>query len=408
MKKSDYVILVLVGIYIFMLPFTSASRLEWLLSLIFCVIGMIYLFEIIFKDGERERFLKKSKVIFTDTFTIMFLLFIIVMFITTLNSKAIQISIKEFIRYVYYIGMYFVIRFRFDKEKIYMAAVDVYLFSTLVVGLIGILEFIKYEKMGLTIEQMILFSRVKSTFEHHNTYAAYLILAIFPAILIALNSKGLKRIYYYSISVILSFNLAVTFSKNGWIAFAVGILTLSILYSWKFISLYIIPAVYLFFSKDIYMRLIQILDSAYSSGRIKLWKIAESMIKENVFWGVGSGNFMTMYNQYVRRFPELELNENLALPPHNSYIRVFAEIGVFGAVIFLIMCFEMLKSVFYVRSKCSGHLKYFYSGYLISVMCFLMMNCFDDLFYTPKVTINFLIFVFISFNIAADYRLSKV
>ncbi len=399
MKIRDYVITSLVGIYIFCLPLATASRLEWILSLIFVLIGIIYLVELILLKDYRVQFIITFKQVFSDTFTIIFILFVIIMFISTLYSKEFIISVKELARYIYYIGIYFVIRFRINKEDMYEGIIKIYMLGAFIVAIFGIYEVIGYFKNGLNIDQIILNSRVKSTFEHHNTYAAYLILAIFPSVLSALGSKGTKKIYYSLLSILLSFNLAFTFSKNGWIAFAVGILILSILYSWKFISLYPISALLLLTNGEIRHRTMSILNSAYSDSRIKIWKIAESMIKENMFLGVGSGNFRTMYAGYVKKFPELELNETLSLPPHNSYIRVFAEIGVFGSIVFLIMCFEMLKTIYYAREKCHGFIKYFYSGFLISTTCFLMMNCFDDLFYTPKVTAVYFIFVFIGHNI---------
>lgn len=405
MKKVDFLILTLVGAYIFLLPFVPSAKYEWLLSSIFVIIGFIYLIELVFVKEKRIEFKENYKKIFSNFFTITFMLFIFIMILTTWKSVDKMVSLKESMRYVYYLGIYFVIRFRITDEKMYEIFIKVYLSSTLPVCLIGIMDFLKHYKKGQTIEVILNTARAESTIGHPNSYAAYLILAIFPAILIALKSNGFKKVYYVILAVLMCTNLAITFSRNGWIALVLGILALSVAYNWKFIFLYIIPGIYLLLSNNVALRLKQVMNSAYNEGRFKLWRIAEKMIKENMFLGVGSGNFRSRYASYIARFPELKVNEAEILPPHNSYIRAFAELGVFGAVTFLVMCFDMLRTLYYVRLKVSGIIEQFYSGFLISAMCFLMMNCFDDLFYAPKVTINFFIFVFISYNL--NYMVKK-
>jgi O-antigen ligase len=282
----------------------------------------------------------------------------------------------------------------------------VYLLSTLIVGIFGIYDFFTNYNKG-DIMYILNNARVKSTLPHPNAYGAYLILAIFPTLTIALQSKGKERWAYLSLSILLSINLALTFSRNGWLALAIGILLLTVVYNWKFIFLCIIPAAYVAISPAILTRIRQLSDSGLNEGRLRLWKMSEKMISENLFFGVGSGNFPAAYKDYVKRFPELKIVEAETLPPHNSYIRAFSELGIFGAMIFLLLCLEMLKTVYSIKDKFSGIIQKFYSGYLISVVCFFIMNCFDDLFFSPKVTFNFMFFVSMAYSIRSTKEINE-
>lgn len=401
MKKTDYVVLTLFCTYIIFLPLVPSFKSEWILTGTILLIGLIYIFELIFDRSQLYKFISKVKVMVKEPFTYIFLGFLVFMIISVAFSDNKMSSGKETLRFVYYFALYMLIRFRLDSQKYFIIIMKAFLLGSFLVSFIGLTQFLMSYKPGSSLDDILFLYRGKSTLGHPNTLGAYVILAIFPAILIALKTKGIKKIWYILLSIILSINLAISFSRNAWLAFAIGILLLIIIYNWKFVLLSVIPFLYVLFSPKIFSRAKQILDEASNEGRFKLWKLAEKMINDHLFTGVGSGNFTNAYNEYVDKYPQLKVSEGHALPPHNSYIRVFAENGVFGALIFMVFCFDILKKLYAIKDKCKGFVNYFLSGYLVSLMCFYIMNCFDDLFYVPKVATNFFVFMSLIYAIHA-------
>ncbi|MDT8716165.1 O-antigen ligase family protein [Clostridium sp. 19966] len=414
MKKNDFIMTTLISIYVLFLAIVPNGKIEWILNLVLLLMGMIYLLELVIDKEIRKNFLDNYKSIMCEFFTILFTIFIILMILTSFLSTDRIVSFKETSRYIIYYFTYFIIRFRINKSYMHETIIKVYYISVTLVCLIGMYKFFDQSnllqsiKYALSNSNSLNTSRVSSTLQYPNTFAAYLILAIFPVILEAAYSKGKYKIIFMLLTLLITVNLALTFSRNGLLAFAIGILIISMVYNWKFVFLYTIPIVYISISPTLMSRIKQIINIGYNQGRMNLWRLAEKMINEHFFWGVGSGNFIKMYSQYIKKYPQFKWYDTQPLPPHNSYIRAFVEMGIFTAVVFLIMCFDMLKAVYYAKDKATGITKNFFNGFLISTTCFLMMNCFDDLFYVPKVTMTFFIFVFVAYSMGVGKSKNKI
>lgn len=402
MKKYDNLITILISIYVLFLAIVPNNKMEWVLNILILLIAILYIFEIITQADVKKDFFINFKRVFTEFFTIAFTLFMVLMIVTSLLSSNKIGSLKETSRFFVYYLMYFLIRFRINNKNTHEIMIKFYYASVAIVCVIGIVKFcwngnlLQTLQYALNNSNALNTSRVSSTLQFPNTFATYLILAVFPTIIQASNCRGKKRIVFVGLILLIVVNLALTFSRNGILAFAIGVLIISMIYNWKFVFLYAVPLIYISVSPLLLFRVKQIINVGSNVGRLNLWKVSEKMINEHFFWGVGSGNFIKLYPAYIKRYPQLSWDLQ-PLPPHNSYIRAFVEMGVFTAVIFLAMCFDMLKAVYYMKDKNEGIIKNFYNGFLISATCFLMMNCFDDLFYVPKVTMTFLIFVFIAY-----------
>jgi O-antigen ligase len=399
MKKIDWIIVVLASIYILFLPLAPNSKVEYLLVGIFLCIGLIYLGELIYSKEKRKDFCGRFKSIFFDGFTIIFILLIVVMLGSTMYSEDKIMSLKESFRFIFYLAIYIIIRFRFTNEKFFEILIKVYMVGTAFVSVLGVVQFFKKFRIGETLDVILVQSRVQSTLDHPNAYGVYLILAIFPVITMLIKAKGKAKIKYVLFVILLTLNIAATFSRNAWLALAIGILLLMVLYSWKYIFLYIIPAVFVLSTPSILGRIQQLLDSDINDGRVKLWKMSEKIISDHVLFGVGSGSFMKVYKDYAVNFPEFQIIEAEVLPPHNTYIKMFVELGIVGAMVFMLFCLSIVRQVYTVKDKCTGIIKDFYDGYIISVICFFIMNCFDDMFFAPKVTGGFIIFISIAYSV---------
>ena len=188
-------------------------------------------------------------------------------------------------------------------------------------------------------------------------------------------------------------NIGLSFSRSAWLALALGAFLLIVLYNWKAILLPILGVVLALIVPAIRNRLGDF-SIIFQDPRISTWKIAIKMIKDHPILGVGNGNYVSLYGEYVSRFPELMYNHNTRFPSHNSYLKVQSELGILGTMLFIIILiaiFIKLKKFLYIEKELQH--KIFFKGFFISAIVFLFMNIFDNLFFVPKVSMYFWILV---------------
>lgn len=98
--------------------------------------------------------------------------------------------------------------------------------------------------------------------------------------------------------------------------------------------------------------------------RIIFWKTTINMIPKNFFWGVGTGGFESAYKQEIIHKSGAEAT--ITGDPHNQYMKIIAEQGVFGVLIFISLLFFLAKQ----KSE--------YTGWLIG-FCTLIAWCITSL-----------------------------
>ncbi len=182
--------------------------------------------------------------------------------------------------------------------------------------------------------------RLKSFFNSPNYLAMYLS----PAIVIGAVLFEKKKVFYFvSLSFILAvFFLTYSFAAWGAVFFSVGaIFLLRGKISKKNILaigavLVILASFFVLELKAKKMEDFISLDSRSSfSSRVMIWKTAERLIKENIFWGIGPGNFQNKYLEYQKYYPAyLEW----AVPhPHNIFLTFWLYSGLLGLIGFLFL-----------------------------------------------------------------------
>lgn len=139
--------------------------------------------------------------------------------------------------------------------------------------------------------------------------------------------------------------LLLSFSRAAWLAFAISFFILLIIYliqknylKIKILSKYIFISILItlvFYS--IYPNLFKTriyggtrLENKSSQERIASIKESKEIIKDNIFFGTGIGNYtLALENKY----PEKEIW--YYQPVHNTYLLILSEIGIFGFLFFL-------------------------------------------------------------------------
>ena len=193
--------------------------------------------------------------------------------------------------------------------------------------------------------------RIGGTLGHANTAGGYLSLLLVPALSIILADK--KKFYKWlgifafclgTVAIIL------TFSRGGWLAFAVSS-TIFIFISWSrgwlplWIPIMIVIVVMfsaIFFHEaptDMILPIDRISptdrifgdDNGAAWSRIPLMKLAFHIIVANPLLGVGANNFTVIMKDYVTS----DLRGMWLYAVHNKYLLVWAETGTGGLLAFL-------------------------------------------------------------------------
>jgi O-antigen ligase len=183
------------------------------------------------------------------------------------------------------------------------------------------------------------YARVGGTVGDPNTAGAYFALLLVPALAVVLApvGRGLRRLAAVGLGVGV-FGLVVTFSRGGWLGFAVA-LTLFCAVGWhrRWFSLraplvvgLALLAVLLPLGGSVVDRLTES-DEGSAASRAPLAVTALRMSEDHPLLGVGSNNYTVAMPAYETR----DRAREWAYTVHNKYLLVLAETGVAGLVAFL-------------------------------------------------------------------------
>ena len=182
----------------------------------------------------------------------------------------------------------------------------------------------------------------------------------------------------------------MTYSRNAQLGVCLGALVLCVIYSYKLIIAFGGIGILTLFMPAVLNTVRDLPNAARNASRIKLWKTAIMMIKEHPILGVGNGNFISRYNEYVSKYKGLSYNAYKRYPAHNSYLKVESELGIVGIVSFLAVLITSLirvKKLFTTTND--NFIKAFYMGAFASMIAFYFMNISDNLFFVPMATTYF-------------------
>lgn len=400
MVKS--VMIYLIYLFVFILPFLSEGFLSGRAGdLILFSVFLLYSAGILLESGMRKRFINGIKNFYKDKLDLFMGLLLVIMGLSFFYSYDKSIAVSETIRYITYIVLYFIIKYEIVDEKIKENILKIYIFINFVLSVMGIIQY--FTKIGLSKEFIYLNksgfdNRITVTLSNPNTYGAYLILAVFPVLLLALKEKKLKnKIFYSSVFLLILVNIFFTYSRNAWLGFALGCFLLIIIFSWKLVVIFGGVGIAGLFVPRLFNRLRQIFDASQNQSRINLWKIAGYMIKDHPILGVGNGNYASLYNTYASRYPKLRFHDYKSYPCHNSYIKIQTELGIMGTLCFAGILASAWIHVKIMIGKCrNSFIKTFYIGFSASMAAFYFMNIFDNLFFVPKATTYFWVLLAVS------------
>ncbi|NMM61134.1 O-antigen ligase family protein [Clostridium sp. P21] len=397
MKILENVLYAFICIYIFILPWKQGKTTygDGILALIM----FLYIIRLVLSSQSRRKMISDIKSFFHDYLSISMSILFLVMIISVSYSFDKKIAVSESARFLSYIILFFIIKYECNYKRYIHGIINSYVFSVCFICIFGIYQY--FTGFGLSPEFMkydYTDKKIAATLDNPTNLAAFLVLALFPIIMVSIYEKNkVKKSVYLLILVLVIINIVLTDSRNALIGVAIGAIILAIVFSWKLIFIIGPAAVISLFIPRISHRILDIANSSQNVSRIYLWKTALKMIKEHPILGVGNGNYVSLYDTYVKKYPELKYPWFTQRPTHNSYLKVTSELGILGIISFVCMLiFSLLKVKQVASSAKDKFYRYFCTGVFASMVGFYFMNISDNLFFVPKTTAYFWILLAIS------------
>ncbi|MBU3158686.1 O-antigen ligase family protein [Clostridium frigoris] len=398
MKTKYSILYCLMCVYIVIMPliqegtnFKGISARDILLG----IVVFAYFVKLIIEKATRERFIYGIRDIFSSTLSICILILLGIMLLSTSYALEKTLALTESARFLTYVFIFFVIKYEFNTKKLVKNLLKCYIFTASILSIFGIIQ--HFTRIGLDKKFVEHYSsgysvvRIAATMFNPNAYSAFLILIIFPVVMLTIYEKNKKiKSIYGIISVLLFVNIIMTYSRNAQLGVCIGAVVLCVIYSYKLIIAFGVIGVLTLFMPSVLDTVQALTNASRNASRIKLWKTAIMMIKEHPILGVGNGNFISRYNEYVSKYKGLSYNAYKRYPAHNSYLKVESELGIVGIVSFLAI---LVTSLFRVKKLFTltddKFIKAFYMGAFASMIAFFFMNISDNLFFVPMATTYF-------------------
>lgn len=184
--------------------------------------------------------------------------------------------------------------------------------------------------------------RLVGTFTHPNMLAIYLVLIICLTLFVALNLRkgSVVKVPYILLAIFFIIPLAFTYTRIAWITLAFIFFAVGVYRFRKLLILGVISVVLVyFFVPVIQERLVTLFGTGVtdsSSWRLSLWRDLINYIMIKPWFGYGPGTAAIFVEKNIPRFlAETE--------PHNDYLRVLLESGIFALISYLWIFVDYLK-----------------------------------------------------------------
>ncbi|MBU3154809.1 O-antigen ligase family protein [Clostridium estertheticum] len=397
MKNKYSILYCLMCVYIVIMPLiqegTNFKGIP-VSDILLGIVAFVYFIKLICEKTTRERFIYGIRDLFSSTLSIFILILLGIMLLSTSYALEKSLALKESARFLTYVFIFFVIKYEFNTKKLVKNLLKCYIFTAGLLSIFGIIQ--HFTRIGLDKKFVVHYSgysvvKIAATMFNPNAYAAFLILIIFPVVMLTIYEKNKKNKGMYGIiSILLFVNIIMTYSRNAQVGVCIGAVVLCVIYSYKLIIAFGGIGISTLFMPSVLDRVRDLPNTAENESRIKLWKTAIMMIKDHPILGVGNGNFISRYDEYVSKYKGLSYNAYKRYPAHNSYLKVESELGIVGIASFLAVLVTSLirvKKLFTITND--KFIKAFYMGAFASMIAFFFMNISDNLFFVPMATTYF-------------------
>ncbi|MFH1661973.1 MAG: O-antigen ligase family protein [Candidatus Falkowbacteria bacterium] len=188
--------------------------------------------------------------------------------------------------------------------------------------------------------------------DHPNVFGGVLVIGILLLVVkLFCYSKNKLLITHYSLLITFLSALFFTFSRSSWLALIAGIITMLVIAiikkdlfaQKKILQIILISGILFFILFNLFSDLVLTrisnntrLENKSNIERLSSYSESLDVIKDNWIFGVGAGNYVSGIMNNELRIKDGRLN-NYKQPVHNVFLLIFAEIGVFGLLFFILI-----------------------------------------------------------------------
>jgi O-antigen ligase len=235
-----------------------------------------------------------------------------------------------------------------EKNKDLSTLIKIIIASALIPSLVAVYQY--FTQTGLTVPFEGVYNRVFGTFAHPNLLAFYLILALalcFVVYLVSDKNKVTVTLYGLAAALYL-ITLVFTYTRSAWLGLLLVIILLGITRYRKFLIITLLVLLISYFSiSQINSRVQSFTSNDPSSSiawRIQLWQDSFGYVMNRPFlgYGIGTSNEVVLNNRGDLAGSSDE---------HDDYLRMAIDTGILGLSAFLILIFNLLKSLFNIYRR---------------------------------------------------------
>lgn len=287
---------------------------------------------------------------------------------------------------LYFFVMYHVVE-RKDQLK---TLLHVFVFSGVVVSLIGLLQWKFGDSMAASWIDKEMFedvsTRIYSTLGNPNTLGQFLVLVLPVSVAMLFTQKDwLSKFYYLCATGVMVLALALTYSRGCYLAAMLSIFVMIVILKPKCIWLFFLGAILAMFvlPDSIINRFASIgnLNDSSTSFRVYVWIGTIELLK--VFWpcGIGLG-----IDSYSKIYPYFAYPGVLVNHAHNVYLQTAADFGIMGIIICIVLFISYFRNGFSSYKKIGNKAdKVLIISLVAAMVGILAEGMFDYIFYNYRV-----------------------
>ncbi len=244
--------------------------------------------------------------------------------------------------------------------------------------------------------------RVFSTLGNPNNFAEFLTMFMPFAFAYAINIKD-KRIKAFALLLMALpvGSLLMTYSRSGWMAFAVSAIVFILLAKRKWVPAFIILCICAIplLPQSIWARILTIgnINDSSSSYRIDIWTACLDMLKDYPVTGIGLGP-----GAFAKIYPDYSCARAVtAAHSHMQFLEILIETGIIGLISFLWLTVALIKrSVDKVIKTTCKKMKNMAAAGAASIAGISFIGLFEYCWFYPRVMFAFFIVAGITMAIA--------
>lgn len=344
----------------------------------------------------------KSIKLWTRVFDVYFVIFLMCILIAQVFSAYPALSLRFLIFHLTDFILIFVLVNTIRTKEQLATATEIILVGAALTGLYGVYQSIVGvpvipSQVDLTLNEGMP-GRVYSAFDNSNNYAQVLVMLIPFFLATVLSAKGVqKKIIFMLAALPPIVALIASYSRSGWIGFAVAVLVMLFLIKRSLIPLMVLFGLVVmpFLPTTILRRLASItnLSDSSISFRFEIWETMWPVIKD--FWEAGMGLGTDVVQKLTWRYPLFTKGSTLPVHCHNVYLQIWVEMGIVGLLSFLGIIWRTLKqSLRAVFSKDTDtYVKNFLKAGVAGLLGILAICLVEYVWFYPRVMLIFWLLV---------------